>query len=326
LQKSGNQVTFLVKEKYLQETKDATLMLQYVNFLDRLPLIGQFFHTPAFKWKVNNAITLEQMEKGGKAAWDFAISTISSAAIREGGFLDRLAKVLEYGKGKTILVSLSSSPLDKKIYLQAGFQEDRLLEGFSSFSAWYAPIPRERFVSVRPVKLADGKVQYPIGLTALEAIPFSGNKDLAKPLMKGLDKGGLRTKYSASQVQGFLVGAVIVPLMLCLEMQNFSFWQLAWHRQLGQAVSGMREATEITALSTHAPWAKFLKFFFWRITLQVFLLLSPFVAPFDLEAFFALHFTKVRDQSIVQLHEMIKVGEENQISVNVLKEIAAKCK
>jgi 2-dehydropantoate 2-reductase len=238
--------------------------------------------------------------------WDTVWLCVSSPALRQGDWLGRLAQALGPGPA---WVMLQPGMHDRALLLEH-MPEDRLLTGLIAFSSWEGPLPGEAG---------------PPGLRWW--LPPGGACSLAGPgapaLAARLRDGGLRARaMSAGAVaeQTALGSAALGALVLAMEAGGWTFSGL--RARAGDAAAAAREGMAVGAavagrptppgLSALGPWA-----------VVFFTYLTKVAIPFPFEAFLALHFTKVGDQTREGLANLIREGRARGLPTGALEALGA---
>lgn len=206
----------------------------------------------------------------------------SDALVRP--WLDELLRAT----GDAIVVGLTPGAGDREKLAAAGAAPERLVSGFLSLVAYRAPLPGED--SGAP---ACTTVWFPPRAPCL----FSGPARARDEVLAALGAGGLPARrHRDVPTLGAFGSSATVAFMLALEAAGWSLTELRRPQRLGAACAAMREIVDLTArdfgppplgvrLATR-PWI-----------LRAALALAPRLAPFPLETYLQVHFTKVGEQT-----------------------------
>lgn len=213
-------------------------------------------------------------------AWDAIWLCVSSPALQQGDWLERLCR----DAGAAAVVVLQPGLHDRAL-VAALVGEERLVRGMIPFSSWPGPLPG-----------SDGAPGLRWWCPPLARVALEGRR--AAALASTLRRGGLPAAVVAQgrvDTQLALAGGVMQPLVAALETTGWSFAVLRQHG-LGPAAQAAREAIAVSAAvrGASAPWFTGL---IRGPLLGLVTRLASAVAPFDFERFLQVHFTKVGDQT-----------------------------
>ncbi len=265
-QLGGADVAFLVKEKHAEEARRG-FTLYALRESGRAPVRFDGFD-------VLTALDGRQ--------WDAIVLAVSSPAIR-GKWLDELGA----RSGDATIVMLQPGLTDHA-YVAERVGEGRLVSGLIGFMAYAAPLPGEK------VPVPGTAYWFP----PLSPCPFSGPPARVAPVVDALARGGFPAK-AHRDVQGELAfkGAVFETYVVALECAGWRLAQLRRDRELVRL--GARAAREVASLAAKVQGRKApaVVMLAGPLGVRVGMCVVSRLAPFDLEAFFKVHFTKVGDQT-----------------------------
>jgi ketopantoate reductase len=220
--------------------------------------------------------------------WDQVYLTVSSTALRAGGWFAELAPAI----GSATLVLLQPGPDDRAFVLQQ-LPAGHVVQGIITLVGYHAPLPGE-------THFPEPGVAY--WFPPLASSPMSGPAARLAPVLAALRAGGLRARRlrDVSQLALFPT-ALAMPLLAALEQAGWSFDQLRRSDRLGQAWRAGRQAMAVTARRERRRPPLLLRLLSHPLVhpllLRAGLRLAPLVLPMDLEAYVRAHFTKVGDQT-----------------------------
>ncbi len=290
LRKGGAEVCFFVREKYLDQVRRGFTMypLNHGGALERVAGI------PAIA-------TLEDV---AAQTWDQVWLCIPTTGL----FGDWLAPFME-AIGDAVVVAFQPG-LRVGELLDPHVPPERLAKGIIAFSSWPAPLPG----STRP---EPGTAWW---LPPLTPCLFEGPG--AEEIAKTLTAGGLRSKVGPAEHQTTRGSAVLLTLVAALECAGWSFSAVRKKPWAGLAAAAGQQALAVaTAHAGIKPGAVGLVAS--PFVEGLLLAGAPMVAPFDIERFFQVHFTKVGAQTIVAFDGWIEEGRRRQLPVDKLEELRA---
>jgi ketopantoate reductase len=226
--------------------------------------------------------------------WDQVYLTVSSTALRAGGWFARLAAAL----GEATLVLLQPGPGDRR-FVEDRVPPERIVQGVITLIGYRAPLPGEtRFP--RP------GVAY--WFPPLAPSLMSGAR--LAPVLAALRAGGLpaRRHRNIGAISSFPT-ALLMPLMATLELAGWSFRTIREPGRLALAAQAAREALRVMAHheGRPAPWP--LRLVNRPLAVRLALVLAPRLMPLDIESYLRAHFTKVGDQTRDFLRTYLNLGK-----------------
>jgi hypothetical protein len=273
----GARVSFLVRAKYKDDHPDGFTIY---------PLRKRDRYEPV---QLRPHRILSSLAEVKEHAWDQVWLCVATTALLKPWLEDVLAAI-----GDATLV-LFPSTVDAVEHLGSALPKDRCVSGLISMMSYDAPLEGE--------SLAVPGVAY--WMPPLSPTLFSGPKARTDAVVEALRRG----KCSAAahpdtrQAAGF-GGAVLITHIVALEGAQWSYDRLVSTPLLGESVLAAREAmsgvetrlgvSKPFALGLLRPW-----------TARLVLRLLRWLAPFAVDRFFKKHFTKVREQTKLQVAEYI---------------------
>ena len=292
LAKGGARVSFFVREARRAEAARPIA-------LHRVPLLVGRRRTERFVPRGVLATLAEVREQRFDAAW---ICTPSDAL--DASWLDPLVAAL----GDATIVGLQPGDAAGRV-LAASVPRARLVRGTITMISWHTPLegstdPRERGAEPGYAYLLPGPTR------------FAGERaaTIAASLARG--RAPARGDPRADDEVAFS-SAVLLPHVAALEAASWSFAALAKSELARVAVEASREAVQLVArersiavpvaLRLVRPWITRLAL--WWI---------PRLAPFDVETYFRVHFTKVGTQTRAILRDQITSAAAHQLPADAL--------
>ena len=285
LQRGGADVTFYVRPKYVEETRNGFAMYNLNH--SRQPSRFEGFEV------------ISTLEEVAAQAWDQIWLCVSSTALL-GDWLEPFLAA----SGSAVVVSLQPGLFDQD-RLRELIGSQRLVTGLISFSSWKAPLP---------------------GSDRLEAGYAYWHPPLAQSRFDGPQAAAVVAALKAGQCPAAVGGAVssstrgsavLLPIIAAMEIGGWTFRALRAPEQSTMAAAGIREATIISCKKaglSNGPVGLIAR----PLVVSGLSRLAPRIAPFDIETFFQIHFTKVGDQTLQALSDWIEEGARTGLSTAAL--------
>lgn len=189
--------------------------------------------------------------------------------------------------------------------------EERCVFGLIAIMSYFAPLEGET--------LAQPGVAY--WLPPLGATSFAGPPARRDPVVSALRRGKCPAVAREHVRETSAFGsAFLIAHVIALEGAGWSYERFVRERWLADSLAATREAAAAAAshLRASPPFAMRL---LGTWTLRVVLAVVRAVAPFDLAKFFQVHFTKVHDQSQMQMAEYLRLGTQGGTPVTALRRL-----
>ena len=296
----GAQVTFLVKPAHAQAAR-AGFTLYALNRPRR---------QRARPLSFTGFAVMTSAAEVARERWDQVYLTMSSTALRAGGWFAELAPAI----GDATLVLLQPGP-DDRAFVLARVPEGRVVQGIITIVAYHAPLPGE-------TRFAAPGVAYwfpPLGPS-----PMSGAAARLDPVLAALRAGGLpaRRIRDVAAVAAFPT-ALLMPWLATLEAVGWSFRALRGAgERMATAARASAQALAVVARSRGRASAPALMRLARRpLALRAVLRLAPLVMPLDVETYLRVHFTKVGDQTRDFLRGYIARGRAAGMPVDALQAV-----
>ncbi len=232
-------------------------------------------------------------------SYDAALFCIPSTGL-EGPWLPPFLEAL----GEDCHVISLLPGIDDRATLAEWIPDRRLATGLITAVAYPAPLPGE---SVDEPGTA-------FWLPPLTPAFFQGPRDVIAPLIAHLKSGGMsaRRHRRTDQLSAF-GSAVLMPLVAILETLDWSLADLKRNaparRRLSQTTDEVMAIVSASIDATPPLSIRLLGPTTWRGALTF----APWIAPFDLQAYLELHFTKVGDQTRLFFRDYIDKGRIHQL-------------
>jgi 2-dehydropantoate 2-reductase len=290
LQIGGAQISFFVKERYVQAARRGWTVYPLNRRKKTEPLTLYGYDT------------YSSTEEVAQKQWDQVWLCMSSTALRSGWIDDFLPSI-----GDAAVVMLQPGLKDRE-YILERFPEERLVSGLIGVIAYQAPLKGESFERV-------GTAYW---LPPLAASTFSGPRSVVDPIIATMRRGrcpAMRVKNVPLQVS--LASAMFMPLISALEGANWSFDSLKRSPLLKTGVSAAQEALIIAA----AHWGRrppFRRHLLSRFLVKMVMGVGLRLAPFPLETYLQVHFSKVGDQTRSMMQMYRDEGRSRGLSTTAL--------
>ena len=268
LQRGGADVTFFVRDKYVDEMKAG---------LDLYPLNQREHRTVPVHMGGYGVIS--QFAEVSASTWDYVVMCTSSTVLGTPWMTDLLAAI-----GKATLVSLFAGFGDGEELLKV-ISADRVVWGLITLISFHAPLRAED-----PMK--PGMAYW---FPPMTKAPFSGPPALVKPLLETFRRGGFGCREAGGDKGSAVPGALLSVFVLALEAAGWKFRDFLAAERIPVERAAIREAIEVVCRKEgmKPPWfVGMIGGAFFRM----FLFLSRKIIPFDFELYLQIHFTKVRAQ------------------------------
>ncbi|HEX8441623.1 ketopantoate reductase family protein [Archangium sp.] len=294
LQAAGCDVSFLVKEKYAQEAQRGYTLYE-LGILEKDPepvaLSGFGVHT--------------SVQEVAARPWDQVWLCVSSTALRSGNWVGELARAT----GEATWVMLQPA-LDDREWLLQWVPAERLVSGMIPFLSFHAPLkPGDRLS--RP-----GTAFW---MPPLAQGLFSGSPERLQRVIRTLRAGGYPARRDRDVARTVAMpSAVLTVFVEGLEAAGWSFERFLQRDSLERVHHAMREAVEIAAWRTQANPSALLPLLRPAL-LKLLLPIAAQLAPFDLETYLKVHFTKVGDQTRLMMRTYIDLGRTAELPVEHLQ-------
>jgi 2-dehydropantoate 2-reductase len=285
LQRGGADVAFLVRPKYAEEARSGFHLYPLHRRRPRenpVPFRGFRVFT--------------SVEEIAAAPWDVVVLCVSTTALRAGDWMANLAEAT----GDATILGLQPG-LEDPAFVRERTRPERLAWGIITMIAYAAPLPGE--------EVPHPGIAY--WLPPLSRFPLSGPEERTRAIAKLFRRGGMRTRVVRDVAP--LVGLGGPALNLHIAALECTGWRLdALGRDralLDLTHSAIREAVAVAAqqLGVRPPfWLRLLRPWLVRLALR----LAPAVVPLDLETYLRIHFTKVREQTLLLLDRWADLAEE----------------
>jgi ketopantoate reductase len=301
LARGGAALTFFVREKYRAEVARGFEMYRLPAFGGRERAIAPV--------RFEGFDVISSLAEISARSFDQVYVTLPSDAVRS-PWMRELANALP--RDATV-VSLQPTREDRAAILEAGVPEDRLVSGMIAFVAYAAPLEGE-------TRFAKPGMAY--WFPPLGASPFSGPKGRARAVVELLRRGGLpaRTHPDVPRAVGFPT-AIGMSYLTALEAAGWSLGALARGPLLALGARAGREASEIVRHGSGAPdlGTRVAAGLSRRAPLvRMGLWIAERMAPFPVEEYLRVHFTKVGAQTRLIVASLIEQGREAALPVDAL--------
>lgn len=271
LAKAGAEVSFKVRPKYLEETRQGFDLYE----------LG-ITHAPKGPSKLIPTNVLTTDEEVAATTWDQVWLCIPSTSL-QGDWFASFAEAI----GDATIVKFGHGPTDHA-YVEAHVPSTQVVDGMIGYIAYQGPLEDEKVQD-------DGMLYWlPPGSPSLFDGEDSGR---LSEVLGMLSDGGCAAKQGAGiKHKSAFPTAVLMPFLVALELNDWNFAKVKKSDKLDLASQATREAAEAIAREIDAttpapiklqrPWV-----------LKMLLGVAPCITPLPLETYLAYHFTKVGAQT-----------------------------
>lgn len=284
LGRAGARVSYFVKPKHVAECQAGFTMIR----MARKPQVTRFSDVRVYS-------DLGQLTG---TSWDQVWLCVASSALRT-GWLDGLLAAT--GDAAVVVLQPGMDDLEY-VRMRAGARP--VIQGLIGFSAWHAPLGPDDHT---PEGLA-------YWFPPLVPSVFGGQG--AKELVALLRAGGCPARFSKDTARAAARGAAMfIPLIAALEASGWSFARLLADETLSLGCAAAREAVQIAAPGATFRWLPQP----WMV--RVVMRAARALAPFDMETFLKVHFTKVGAQTREILDTYLTHGNKAGAVISALSEL-----
>jgi ketopantoate reductase len=290
---AGNEVSFLIKEKYVDDmVKGAVLYHINRDKHRQKPVRFSRFGTQT-SWQAASEIR-----------WDMIILCISSAALHDGFDFAGLKMAM----GDATLVMLQPGPEDMALVRQH-IDTSRIVQGMITLISYHTPMPGEQ--------TSEPGTAY--WLPPVVPMPFAGPVDRRSAVIQAFVKAGIAAKsVSDLRTQSLHSTAFFMTFLTALEASGWKFRQLRDDSvMIARMLEAAREASAAIAAKHGIPapfWLGWVSPWMIKSLLRV----APHALPLDLEMFFQVHFTKVKTQTKMFLGTYLRDAKAAGLSAGQL--------
>lgn len=290
---AGNNVSFLIKDKYVDEMAKGVILYN----INRDKLRKQ-----PVKFAQYQTVTSWQAAAG--TAWDMIILCISSSALHDGLDFEGIKQAV----GNATVVMLQPGPEDVAL-VKHHISEQQVVQGMITLASYHTPMPGEQ--TAMP-----GTAYW---LPPFVPMPFAGPVDRRSDVIQTFIKARIPAKSIQDMRETSLFStAFFMVFLTALEASGWKFKSLRKDTaMIERMLTANREAFDAISAKHHvnAPfWAKWVSPWMVKSLLKV----APHAAPFDLETFFEMHFTKVKTQTKLFVNTYIAHAKETGVPAQQL--------
>lgn len=268
LKRAGADVHFFVKPKHADQARAGFVMFA----------LNGAHRTDPIRFEGFGVVT--DVEEVAASRWDQVWLAVSATAI-QGPWLEEIVSAT--GDASVICLQPGENG-STRVGPLAG---DRLVLGLIAFISYQAPLP--------------GETRFPTAGIAFwfppTPSPFSGPEARVRPIVDALKRGGCPAAIAEDTDRQAVFGSALLQThVAALDAVGWSWAAARDGDYLDLAARAWREAAALGAhrTSTRAPW--------WTGLIRPWLAravmwLAPRLIPIDVETYFGYHFTKVGDQT-----------------------------
>ena len=230
---------------------------------------------------------------------------------------DAWVRALAEASGKATFLSFQPG-LGVRERLAAHFAAERLLTRTIPFVAGHSPLPGSR----DPREQLEGmSVLFPPGAQA--RLSGASERRVLEQITL-LRRGGLDAALSrAAEADGAAGTAVLMPMVACLELADWKLAKLGEPEHASRFRSAAHEALAVTSHETGRDLPP-LDLLIQPPLLRLAAVLGPRVMPLDLETYLEVHFSKVGDQTVKVIDDLIGRAVAASLPCGALRDLAAR--
>lgn len=299
-QRAGHSITYLVKPKHLESVRGGIRIYHHLRKRKHESILFKDF------------ATVTTPAEARVSQWNLVVLTMASNSVRDADWVQPLLGGLP---PETTVFSLQPNAEDlRALIAQSGLPASQFVSGSIPFMAYLAPLPGESFP----------ETGYAFWNPSVCGV--SGDRERAESVISALNSGGMKAKYSSRPATSMLYAeALLRTLVAALEKKEWNLDALLHSELFPIMLEATREAIPISAKEKNLsdPLRRIggklpTRGFFVRAVIRI----LQKIAPFDLEAFVRVHFTKVEDQMQLGMRELIETGKRNRFHTNALTLLA----
>ena len=296
LQRGGADVTFFVKPHH-DERLAKGMPIREVGMFSEGPL-GDLAYLPRV-WDWDDV---------ARETWDAIWLAVDGTALH-GDWVAELGKA----RGDATVVVFQTGTTGRD-HLRQWLPEAAIVTAMIPFVAWWAPLSEDEVVPDGPHM----KVWHP----PLMATPLSGPLDRVADIATRLRLGGLKVRVLANAgLQGAMGSSVLLPIIAGLEVAGWDLRAFGRLATLRPVVAAVHEARRIVGrLHNTQPGGSWL---LQPILFSLATRLAPLLAPFDVQTYLRVHFTKVGAQTAASLADLEAAGDAHHIATPALTALRA---
>lgn len=281
-QDGGATVDYLVKPKYERKTREGMVLHRYT-------LAGA---TRKPRTLVPDTV-YSSPEKCAGNLFDQVVICVSAPALR-GDWLPTLAPFT----GKAAIVSMTPGVEDRR-HLERFFAAERVVTGMIGFIAYQCPL--------------EGEDLFPSGVAYLLP-PFSPclfEGEAALKPVEILQRGGLSSAHREDARQQLLTSmSILVPTVVGLETEGWSIDRFRRSETLELVIQASEEIAQVFeslyGVQRSTGQGILMKPWWFRTLAGV----AKSMSPIPLEAYLKYHFSKVRPQTVENMHSFLEAGAQ----------------
>lgn len=293
LANAGNDVSFLIKEKYADTLAEGVVLYNINRDKKRQKPIRFAQYKTITSWQT-----------ASETKWDMIVLCIASSALHEGFDFAGLQSTL----GDATLIMLQPGPEDMTL-VEQHIDGGRIVQGMITLISYHTPMPGEN-TSVPGTAF---------WLPPVVPMPFAGPVDRRTEVIRAFIDAGIPAKsVNDMRQQSLHVTAFFMTFLTALEASAWKFKRLRDDTaMINRMLDAAQEASAaITAQhSVNAPfWLKWVSPWMVKSLLRV----APHALPLDLEMFLQVHFTKVKAQTKLFLNGYLREAKAAGLSAGQL--------
>lgn len=282
--RGGAEVSVLVKPKYRDEALGGWSLKQH-----RLFGMSQ----KSYRWVPHQVFTSLREAKG---IWHQVWLAVPSPALSEPWIQD-----LQHCVGDATVVLLTPGINDFQI-LSEHYPANKIVSGMISMVSYAAPLPGQNLEKCTAYFFPP-----------FSPSPFQGPPERATSAAEFLQRGGCPASVvKDARIQGALASSIMMPMIVGLEQEG---WELKRFLNSATFELSLEAATQALAIVKRefALQSTKIERLLNPKLLKFGLSMAPVFAPFPLEPYLQVHFTKVRSQTDQMMQRYIMLSERHDL-------------
>ena len=288
LAKAGHQLSFFVKEKYVNNLKQGLTLHHLSRFSHRTQQFSDY------------GVISDVADIAAKN-WQQVWLALPSDALRGESVASILAAV---GDATVVCLQPDINDGDRVRRIVPATQ---VVQGMIPFISFQSPLPKQEGL--------EGLAYF---LPPLVPTLLAGEQERVQAVYRALEDGGLRARIVPDFVKATAINtALFQSLIATLESNDWQLNSLPSSPQLKQGLKAAQQAVAVVAAKSGASTISLMPLFkplTWKLLLPI----ARHLFPFNLEVYLQYHFSKVGVQTRLMLESYMQLGEELNLPTSAI--------